>query len=398
MPKKRIRAIALTATAVATAFSLTSCGQGSTASSHAPAAPVMSVKNASDAGTCADSGGVIMNPPGGTDIGEKPDFVGEAGAKFTISIFNLALQARMQSNAREAFVKGLVDEIGKSAGAGYNVMVADIKHEPDNLDPNGRPLISATMKGKPDAMFDIQYCQDWDSTKHTYRVWVFDSEAQFANYTDGGWKNWGYSGVYDTDKNYNTKTVAFKATPERNDLEHLKPRTLTVTVPGGSDRDILLHPTATNPRELVNKENEDRITVEEDGDLTQKVIHVFNKDYESLAQEPGKTEIRWTTFAQPIQRWTFEPDGERFKVVSEETGGAMHLSGDGFSASKTVSAASGGDATWEVKPEHDGYSSLRDADGQCLEQPIPNSTLTTSSCDGSDKQLWKLDGYATQSF
>jgi hypothetical protein len=360
-------------------------------------------RSGSGAGVCKAQGAVVMNPPGGGNIGAQPDFAGQAGAKLTTSILSLVMQARAASKGREDFVKNMVDEVNKTAGPGYNVVVADIRHDPDDVDPNGRPLIDADIKGKPDAMFDVEYCQDWDGTKHTYRTWIFDSEAQFSNSTDGGWMNWGFSGVYDvTDatepEQGGYKSIHFRATPERNSLEHLKPRTLTYTEPGGTEQEGVLNPTGTNPRELVSKENEDRITVEDGGDLVQKVPHIYNKDLETLAEAPGRTRIRWTTFARPIQRWTFVPDGDRFKIVSEETGGAMHLAGDGFSAPKTVSAATGGDATWELRPESDGYFSLRDDKGDCLEQPIPNSTLSTATCDGSDKQQWKLDGYATQSF
>ncbi|MER7850512.1 RICIN domain-containing protein [Kitasatospora sp. NPDC096077] len=317
-----------------------------------------------------------------------------AGSDLAIALFNMAVDAYRSKAQRAETVHKLIDAAVK-ARPGLNVMVYDVKHDPDTADPN-KPRWIDQLTGVHDAG-DILYCNPWDGTIHTYRIWTFEG-GEFTNQSDGGWLNWGFYGRFSrlnpdgSDNPDHGSRVRFY--PPANG----SPRSANGIGPAfgtGADGGNGGGGTSGNggnggggsvPSGTSNRPAH--------GQVAQlSAANGLVVDLAGSSTSPGTKVQAWGGNGSAAQKWAFWDKGNGNWLIETNFRGGMVIDRDVNSNRTGLWHVADGatNQLWQFVDAGGGYAQIRNTrDGACLTADSAGQALAVQSCDGGSHQRFQL--------
>lgn len=292
---------------------------------------------------------------------------------------------------RGAAVQKMV-EAASQARPGLNIMVYDVKHDPDYSDPN-KPRWIDSLTGVRE-VGDVLYCNQWDGTVHTYRIWAFEG-GEFTNQSDGGWINWGFYGRFtrmNPDGSANPENGSrVRFYPSANGT----PRSSNGISPslgtGGGG-------TSTNGGSTGGGSTggaagtSNRPAHGQVATLT--AANGLAVDLAQSSTTPGTSVQAYSKNNSDAQKWAFWDKGNNNWLIETNFRGGKVIDRD-VNTNRTGLWNTADGATnqlWQFTDAGNGWAQIRNSrDGNCLTADTAGQALTVQTCDSGDHQKFRLN-------
>ncbi|WHM37891.1 RICIN domain-containing protein [Streptomyces sp. BPTC-684] len=316
--------------------------------------------------------------------GFAPGSSGNA-SNLALSALSMLQDAYRTKAQRGATVQKLVEGASR-AQPGLNIMVYDVKHDPDDRDPN-KPRWIDSLTGVHE-VGDVLYCNQWDGTIHTYRIWAFEG-GEFTNQSDGGWINWGFYGRFtrmNPDGSANSESGSrVRFYPQANGT----PRSINGISPdfgtaGGGTGTSGGSTGGTSG--ASNRPAHGQVAA-----LT--AANGLAVDLAQGSTTPGTRVQAYGKNNSDAQKWAFWDKGNGNWLIETNFRGGMVIDRDVNSNRtglwKTAEGAT--NQLWQFADAGNGWAQIRNSrDGNCLTADTAGQALAVQSCDGSDHQKFRL--------